>query len=179
MKHDPDQDIRERKRTRFTQPASKSKLPAIAWALVGAGLVAIVVLAVLMRGRGGEQVAQASDLPVSDGAVRLPVSTFDDGKARWYTYPANSVNVQFFVLKSSDGVIRAAFNACDVCYPGKKGYRQEGDEMVCNNCGQRFPSVLINEVRGGCNPSPLARTIEGDEAVIRIDDILAGAKYFQ
>ena len=35
--------------------------------------------------------------------------------------------------------------------------------MVCNNCGQRFPSNLINEVRGGCNPSPLERTIEEDE----------------
>ena len=75
-------------------------------------------------------------------------------------------------------MIRAAFNACDVCYLDKKGYRQEGDDMVCNNCGQRFPSELINEVRGGCNPSPLVRTIEGDEVVIRVDDILSGARYF-
>jgi uncharacterized membrane protein len=118
------------------------------------------------------------ELPVRDGAVRLPTSTFDDGKARWYTYHADGVDIQFFVLKSSDGVIRAAFDACDVCFLEKKGYSQEGDEMICNNCGQRFPSELINEVRGGCNPSPLERTIQDGQVVILIDDILAGAGYF-
>jgi uncharacterized membrane protein len=126
----------------------------------------------------GEGAVQVGDLPVRDGAVRLAASTFEDGQARWYTYPADGVDIQFFVLKSNDGVIRAAFNACDVCFLAKKGYRQEGDEMVCNNCGQRFPSALVNEVRGGCNPSPLERTIEGDEVVIQVDDILAGANYF-
>jgi uncharacterized membrane protein len=121
---------------------------------------------------------QSADLPVRDGAVRLPLATFDDGQAHTYTYDADGVEIEFFVLKSSDGVIRAAFNACDVCFLAKQGYRQEGDEMVCNNCGQRFPSGRINEVRGGCNPSPLERTIEGDELVIRVDDILAGSGYF-
>jgi len=27
--------------------------------------------------------------------------------------------------------------------------------MVCNQCGQTFPSVKINEVKGGCNPAAL------------------------
>ena len=30
--------------------------------------------------------------------------------------------------------------------------------MVCNNCGQKFSSDLINEIKGGCNPAPLERT---------------------
>ena len=142
------------------------------------GLLMIVLLAWSWQAISIKDGAEAGDLPVRDGAVRLPVSTFDDGQARWYTYQADGVDIQFFVLKSSDGVIRAAFNACDVCFLEKKGYRQEGDEMVCNNCGQSFPSTLVNEVRGGCNPSPLERTIEGNEVIIRVDDILAGANYF-
>jgi uncharacterized membrane protein len=75
-------------------------------------------------------------------------------------------------------VVRAAFNACDVCFPAKKGYRQEGDEMVCNNCGSRFPANQINEVRGGCNPSPLDRAVDGDMLIIRVKDILRGLDYF-
>ncbi|MEM3554980.1 MAG: Fe-S-containing protein, partial [Candidatus Micrarchaeaceae archaeon] len=60
----------------------------------------------------------------------------------------------------------AAFNACDVCYPARKGYHQEGDVMVCNNCGRRFPTNQINIVRGGCNPAPLERAVDGDTLVI-------------
>jgi uncharacterized membrane protein len=173
------QQIREGKRAKFAQPASKSKPSAAVWMLAGGAVVVILVLAWLWRGSGSRRVAEASDVPVDEGAIRLPVSTFEDSKAHWYTHQADGADIEFFVLKSNDGVIRAAFNACDVCFLSKEGYRQEGDEMVCNNCGQRFPSHLINEVRGGCNPSPLARTIEGDELVIHVDDILTGARYFQ
>ena len=178
MKHEQDKNIRERKRAKFTQPASKPKAPLTMWLFTGGGLLAILLLVWFGRGSGVKSTAETDDLPVRDGAVRLPVSTFDDGQAHWYTYHADSADIQFFVLKSSDGVIRAAFNACDVCFLEKKGYRQKGDEMICNNCGQRFPSALINEVRGGCNPSPLTRTIQGNEVIILIDDILTGVGYF-
>lgn len=115
----------------------------------------------------------------ADGVVRLPLSTFDDGKAHFYTYMNNAQPIEFFVLKSSDGVVRAAFNACDVCFAAKKGYHQEGDEMVCNNCGNRFPSAQINEVKGGCNPSPLTRTVDGDTLVIQVNDLVGGLGFFQ
>jgi uncharacterized membrane protein len=103
---------------------------------------------------------------------------FADGKARHFDYPANGLTIRYFVLKSADGVIRAAFDACDVCWPAGKGYYQEGDEMVCRNCGRRFASVLINEVKGGCNPAPLHRTIQGDQLIIKAEDIIQGQTYF-
>jgi hypothetical protein len=68
--------------------------------------------------------------------------------------------------------------ACDVCWPAGKGYYQEGDHMVCRNCGRRFASVLVNEVKGGCNPAPLNRNLENDKLVIKIKDILEGRQYF-
>jgi len=109
---------------------------------------------------------------------RFSLSTFDDYKAHYYTYMHEGQAVKFFILKSADGVVRAAFDACDVCYGAKKGYRQDGDEMVCMNCGQRFPTNKINVVRGGCNPAPLYRTVNGDTLVIQADDIVAGLRYF-
>ena len=89
-----------------------------------------------------------------------------------------SITVRYFILKSSDGIVRAAFDACDVCWPAGKGYYQDGDSMVCRNCGRRFHSVLINEVKGGCNPAPLTRSVDGDQLVIKVDDILKGKPYF-
>jgi len=83
----------------------------------------------------------------------------------------------FFVLKSSDGVIRAAIDACDVCYRSGKGYVQESDFMVCTNCGRRFASTRINEIKGGCNPAPLNRKIIGKNLVIAMKDINANSWY--
>jgi len=110
--------------------------------------------------------------------VTYPVSPFDDHKARHYVYKGKDVTIKYFILKSSDGIIRAAFDACDVCWKAGKGYYQDGDVMVCRNCGRRFASVLVNVVQGGCNPAPLKRKIEGDQLVIYINDILEGKQYF-
>lgn len=110
--------------------------------------------------------------------VTFPVSLFDDGKARHFQHVAGSFTIKYFILKSSDGIIRAAFDACDVCWPAGKGYYQDGDYMVCRNCGRRFASVLVNEVKGGCNPAPLIRNVENGKVVIQVKDILEGKQYF-
>ena len=111
--------------------------------------------------------------------ITYPVSQFDDGKAKFYTYKtADGVTIKYFVLKSSDGVIRAAFDACDVCWPEGKGYRQQGDFMVCNNCGKRFASVNVNVITGGCNPGALTRKVVGTNVVIQPEDLNQGKRYF-
>lgn len=112
------------------------------------------------------------------GWVRLPVSAFDDYAAHYYTYMLDDQPIEFFVLKSTDGIVRSAFNACDVCYRSLKGYSQEGQIMVCSNCGSQFPADQINVLRGGCNPSPLERSVVGDNLEIHVDDIILGAVYF-
>ena len=113
-----------------------------------------------------------------DGEIRWPLSTFDDGQAHYYSFVDTGQSVDFFILKSSDGVVRAALDACDVCFAARKGYHQEGDLMICNNCGRQFPSVRINEERGGCNPAPLERRVKGSDLVIQSSDIVAGGHYF-
>lgn len=111
--------------------------------------------------------------------VSYPVKTFQDGKAQFYQYrTGNGITVKYFILKSSDGVIRAAFDACDVCWPEGKGYKQKGDSMVCVNCGKRFAPIRVGEVQGGCNPAPLKREVAGDKVVIKLKDLLEGKKYF-
>lgn len=117
------------------------------------------------------QAPQSSD-------IRYPVGMFAGDRARHFSYAVNGLSIRYFVLKSADGVIRAAFDACDVCWPSGKGYYQEGDDMVCRNCGRRFSSVLVNEVKGGCNPAPLNRTIQGDQLIIKAEDIMQGQTYF-
>jgi hypothetical protein len=138
-----------------------------------AGILALSgVLFFLPAARGAAAANPAAE-------VAYPVKDFQNGKVRFYSYPAgNGATIKYFVLKSSDGVIRAAFDACDVCWREGKGYEQKGDFMVCKNCGRRFASVRVNEVQGGCNPAPLMRTIRGDKLVLQVKDILEGKPYF-
>jgi uncharacterized membrane protein len=110
--------------------------------------------------------------------VSMPVSTFEDGKAHYFQHQSGELTIRYFVVKSADDVVRAAFDACDVCWRAGKGYAQEGDFMVCRNCGQRFHSTKVNEVKGGCNPAPLERRIENGMLLIRVSDILEGKTYF-
>ena len=124
---------------------------------------------------GGPSIVEAGQ----DGKIRLAADDFSDGKARFYRFDGQTGPIDFFVVKSSDGVIRSAFDTCDVCYRALKGYRQEGNEMVCNNCDQRFPTNRINVVKGGCNPAPLNRQQVSGTVVIAANDIEKGAWYFK
>jgi len=116
--------------------------------------------------------------PVSGDVVSMPAAAFDDGKARYFDHRHGHITIRYFVVRSADGVLRAAFDACDVCWPAGKGYAQDGDFMVCRNCGQRFHSTRVNEVKGGCNPAPLERRVENGMLMIRVSDILDGQTYF-
>ncbi|MBW2624074.1 MAG: DUF2318 domain-containing protein [Deltaproteobacteria bacterium] len=159
----------------------KRPLPTIILAVVG---VIIIAGAIIINTQfGGNKSSTAgfttADTTVKADAVTYAVDNFTDGTAKYYKYIDNrGMTIKFFVLKSSDGIIRAAFDACDVCWRAGKGYAQQGDAMVCRNCGRRFASVLVNEVKGGCNPAPLKRSIENGQVVIRVSDILEGRQYF-
>lgn len=171
--------VREGKRAQFAQDAEgrSNKNTVKILALVALALVAVV--AYLVAGARGERATVASGgLKVAGGEVSLPVSELSE-KARFYEYKtAAGKTVRFFAVKSSDGVFRAALDACDVCFHAKKGYSQEGGDMVCNNCGMHFPSAKVNEVKGGCNPVGLERKIAGDRLSLSARELEAGASYF-
>ena len=124
------------------------------------------------------ETAKAAGVVETADAVRIPLKALDSGKALFLSMESEGRQYYYFALKSRDGAYRAALDACDVCFKSNRGYRQEGDLMVCNNCGQTFPSNRIAEIKGGCNPHPLARGIEGNYLVIRKAEIVARKDYF-
>lgn len=195
---------RSRKKEKFsgkkTQEKSSIKPVYIA------GIIILAIAGGLLFGGSGPEKAEKIDVSAQDSAgsggknldkdpnsLYIPIAKINDGLAHFYELPSKTgKTIRFFVLKSSDGVFRAAFDACDVCYREKKGYRQDGDIMVCNNCGRKFPSNLINVEQGGCNPAPLNRDmVDGEHnpiplsswtedgyLVIKKSDIELGGRYF-
>jgi uncharacterized membrane protein len=165
--------LREQKRAQFTSPRKKNVRVIVGG--VAIVIIAIAVMVFIAKGGGGQSYAQAA---TAAGDVKIPVAQVNDGKAHFFSMVVNGTKVRYFVLASPDGTVRAALDACEVCYAQKKGYHQEGNYMVCNNCGKRFRSDQINVITGGCNPIPLQRTVAGGTLTISTADIQAGAQYF-
>lgn len=129
---------------------------------------------------GGKGGITAGPLTPTNGQLEIPIAGISDGKSHHFQVKAaDGTMVTFFVLKSADGVLRAAIDACDVCYRSGLGYYQEGDKMVCKNCGQKFASNKINVIKGGCNPAPLNREVVGDKLVINMRDINMNSWYMK
>jgi uncharacterized membrane protein len=119
-------------------------------------------------------------VPVTEqGAdVRIPLRTLDDGNAHFFAYAAGGKTITFFAMKAMDGSIRTALDACVACNHAKLGYRQEGNLVVCNNCGMGFKPTDIGMTTGGCNPIPIKKSVDGQTIVLKAKDLEDGARYF-
>lgn len=94
-------------------------------------------------------------------------------KAKFFHYDSDNVRMIFFAVMGSDNGVHLALDACDVCYAERKGYRQQGELMVCINCNNKF---LINgigteNIQGGCWPSYMPITIEDNQVIIKISNM--------
>ena len=145
-------------------------------AVAAVAVIAVVALVVIMW--PGEESAVAEAEAVG-GKVTLPLQDLAGGEARFYTYDVAGVPVRYFVMQSPDGQYRAAFDASKECGPFKKGFRQEGTDMVCNKCGEKFAAVGINVLTGECNPAPIERKVSGEALVLKAADLERGVQYFQ
>jgi uncharacterized membrane protein len=171
--------LREQKRAEFSSPeragSGRKKI------LLGLLVATLGVGGYFVASNLNGQATQAKPISAAPGppTVKIPLAELEGGKAKYFDYKtADNKNLRFFAMKSSDGVYRAALDACDVCWEAKKGYVQDGDDMVCRKCGRHFHSAKINEVTGGCNPVPLTRTVADGHLVIAASDLEAGKSYF-
>jgi uncharacterized membrane protein len=120
-----------------------------------------------------------SELQQNETEVRIPISDIS-ATAKFYSYDFNGVTVRYFAIKDKQGSIHVAFDACDVCYEAKKGYKQDGDVMQCINCGRTFSitSIGTENTAGGCWPSFLPMNIDGNDVVIKLADLEAKGYMF-
>lgn len=62
-----------------------------------------------------------------------------------------------FAVRASDSTV---LNTCQVCNGSPYAYfEQDGDEFICQNCRNRFASVDVGRVSGGCNPVPITAEV--------------------
>lgn len=88
-------------------------------------------------------------------------------------------DIRYFIVQDTDGEIKVALDACELCWSEGKGYRQDDSVMKCNSCGNAF---LIRELgkqgEGGCWPINLEYEIVDNWIIIDEDDLLAKESFF-
>ena len=138
------------------------------------GFSAIVVMSSLSNSSSGKKIYS----PLQDGNNLIISESSLNTNAKFYSYTDNNVKITFFAMIGTDDEVHIAFDACDVCYTEKRGYRQDvccdGTNMVCNNCENVFliTSIGTENLQGGCWPSHLPVVINNGEISMTISDIV-------
>ena len=102
----------------------------------------------------GSKQTSAKEIP-QDGALEIPVSELSE-KIQIYSFTVDGLNMEVLAAKDADGTVRTAFNTCQVCNGSRKAYfKEEGDHVVCQNCGNSFGKEDVGVLSGGCNPYPI------------------------
>ena len=148
--------------------------------------VAIAGIVLLMTNRPADSKAGSGNSALNrhisttlnnKGELVLPLGDITDN-AEFFSVTVNNVPLEVLAVKASDGSIRTAFNTCQVCFGSGKGYYvQEGKELVCQNCGNRFAMSDVQVAKGGCNPLPIpdeGKTVDSTSITIH-NDYLAQA----
>lgn len=134
--------------------SKSANLGVIILAVLGA-LIALTAVLYLLIGRTGAQ-AGVQDAQIPQGGNIQIVKNEITDTASFIPYDAGGMSMELIAVKASDGTVRTAFNTCQVCYDSGRGYyKQEGNELVCQNCGNRFQIDQIEKEKNGCNPVPI------------------------
>ncbi len=146
------------------------------WSFLAAILYVAIVLmlgAEFVYAQATNAPSPAEGLTAQNDEVEIPTSQLANATLRFYSATVNNTTVRFMVVHKPDGSYVTALDACEIC--GAKGYKQEGQNVVCRNCGAVIYIPSIGQ-KGGCNPIPVKSRVEGGEVIVNLQDLLASVK---
>ena len=153
-------------------------------------IAVVAIIAVLaaygvdkITGSKKEGAQSSNEIAVAkDSDIVIPVASVTENPA-FYPAVINGTDLEVIAVKASDGTIRTAFNTCQVCYSSGKGYyKQEGNQLVCQNCGNRFGMDDVEVTKGGCNPVPITseyKTVDNETITISKDFLTQATVIFE
>jgi len=136
------------------------------WSFAAAILCVAVVISFAgeyVYGRVAAAPSPAKTLVAQDSLVRIPLSELTDSSLHFYTAEVNGTVIRFLVIHKQSGDYATALDACQIC--GTAGYRQEGQNVICRNCGASIYIPSIGQ-SGGCNPISVKSRVAGGEVIV-------------
>jgi len=111
--------------------------------------------------------------------LKILLKDVRDGKVHFFSFVSGKRSLDFFVRMDGADKLHACFDACFTCYKFKKGYRVDGTDLVCNECGTKFR--LADETWKdvmGCVPVAIPSVAEGDYLTLSVADLQRGERLF-
>lgn len=134
-------------------------LPILAGAVVLAAVAVLLLPKILHKdicgSSGSTALSVGSDLVIRAEEIGTEASYFD--------YDADGTIVQVFAVRATDGTVRLALNTCQVCNGSPYAYFvQEGDDFVCQNCGNHLALTgILLPGTGNSGNMPVASVVDG------------------
>ena len=88
----------------------------------------------------------------------------------------DGATVRLIAILDSSDTVRVGLDACLIC--GNQGYYQDGQNVICRNCGSAIYVPTIGQA-GGCNPIHIDYVVEGNSLAISSQSISSAEKYFR
>ncbi|HXW61229.1 MAG TPA: Fe-S-containing protein [Candidatus Acidoferrales bacterium] len=146
------------------------------WSFSAAILCVLVVVSLAAEfaySRAMAAPAPARLLTAANNQVRIPLSELTDASLHFYTVDTGATALRFLVVHQTSGNYVVALDACQIC--GWSGYRQQGLNVICRNCGATIYIPSIGQ-HGGCNPVPVKSTVQGGEVIVDLSAFSASAR---
>ncbi len=138
-------------------------------------LVMVLFSAQFIYSRTARMVSPPVPVGIQNGEAQIPTSLLMDHNLHHFVVNVNGTDVRVIAILDSSGTVRAGLDACMIC--GAMGYYQDGNNVICRNCGAEIYIPTIG-VAGGCNPIHIDYRVEGDALRIPATALDAAASYF-
>jgi len=145
------------------------------WSFAAAVLCVAVVLSLTAEyvyARSMNAPVQTKLLIAQNNQVRIPLSELTDSSLHYYTADVDAAEIRFLVIHKTNGDYATALDACQIC--GAAGYKQEGQNIICRNCGAAIYVPSIGDA-GGCNPIAVKSLVQGGEVVVDLSALSKAA----
>jgi len=136
------------------------------WSFAAAFLCIAVILmftAEFVYARTAAAPPAATRLLGENGSVSIPVTDLADSNLHYFTADSGGTILRFLVIRKGDGDYAVALDACQIC--GWSGYRQQGQNVICRNCGAAIYVPSIGQA-GGCNPVAVKARVEAGKVTV-------------
>jgi len=102
--------------------------------------------------------------------VAIDVNTLQSEKPVFFTFRYHGKNINFFALKIHEEVF-SFFDACESCYPAKRGYRIDDGALTCKECNVKYPLPNIVKGFGNCLPMRIEGYLQDGEYHIPVSQL--------
>ncbi len=141
------------------------------------GLVVIILIsAEFVYSRVAQAVKPPVQLSIANSVAEVSVARLKDHKLHHYQVSIGGTEVRFIAIIDSSDTVRVGLDACQIC--GDQGYYQQGQNVICRNCGSAIYAPTIGSA-GGCNPIHIDYLVRNNTLIISRAALANAARYFR